>query len=283
MPDTQFVVSDWLIGYPENTRAGYRLDVTQFEVWLGGDLLAASRVDVQRWVSHLRDEVGLASSTVNRKTSAVWSFFNYCVQERIVEANPAEHVRRPRIENSPRFGLTVDDARRLLEAASARSVAAHALVWLMAGAGLRVSEAVGARIEDLAGAVLSVRVKGGTVQNKPLSAPVLAAVEAAAGDRESGPIVTNPDGHRLSRRGALRVIDELASEVGVDCSPHVLRHTAATLALEAGAPLQDVSRLLGHRSLETTLKYVRNRDADGGMRLAAETLGETLMNPGFRP
>lgn len=253
------------------------MDVCQFAEWLEFPLLEATRTDVQSWISHLRDERGLASASVGRKTSAVWSFFNYCVQERIVELNPCEYVRRPRIENQPRLGLVLEDARRLLKAAEARSRSAHALVWLMAGAGFRVSEAVGARIEDLAGPLLTVRVKGGDRTIKPLSAPVLAAVKAAVGDRVEGPIVTNPDGHRLSRRGAVRVIDEVTAECGIeDCSPHTLRHTCATLALEAGARLEDVSRLLGHRSMETTLRYVRNRDVEGGMRKAAESLGRVL-------
>jgi integrase/recombinase XerC len=150
----------------------------------------------------------------------------------------------------------------------------------MAGAGLRVAEASSANIEDLKDGLLTVTVKGGHRQTKPLSLPALQAARAAIGDRTEGPILTNRDGARLSRRRAWELIERLATSAGIkSCTPHTLRHTAATLALAAGAQVQDVQALLGHRSIETTLHYIRNRDVLGGAADAARRLGN-LLEPG---
>ena len=275
------LVSDWLIGYPPATRTGYRTDIDMFAKWiefnLEKDPIDADRADIQRWLANLADQ-GFAPSTVRRKASAVWSFFNYAVQEKLREHNPADNLRRPKGESAPQRGLLIEQARALISAAESHSSAAHALVWLMAGAGLRVTEACRARLEDINDVgYLSVTVKGGHTQLKPLSAPVSEAITAAADSRESGPVLMNRDGNPLSRRRAWELMERLTTSVGIEsCTPHTLRHTAATLALEAGASVEDVKELLGHRSLETTLRYIENRDVLGGAAKAADRLGAVL-------
>ena len=72
-------------------------------------------------------------------------------------------------------------------------------------------------------------------------------------------------------------MEEVTREAGIeDCTPHTLRHTTATLALPDGVPVEDVKELLGHKRLETTLRYIQNRDVLGGARRAAERLGSAL-------
>jgi len=276
--DSGGLVSDWLMAYPSTTRDSYRRDIDQFGVWLEKDLLEATRNDVQRWLAYLRDRLDRTPATVRRKASALTSFYDYCVQERHLSQNPCEHIRRPRGENAPKRGLPIDQAQELIKAARDRSTAAHALIWLLAGAGVRVAEACRARIEDLNGSFLTVRVKGGDSQIKPLSRPVLEAVLAAVGDRTEGAIVLNQNHRPMSKRTAWRVVEELTAQLKIEnCTPHTLRHTAATLALAAGAPVEDVKELLGHKRLETTLRYVQNRDALGGARKAADRLGAALV------
>jgi site-specific recombinase XerD len=271
-------VSDWLVAYPAGTRHGYATDIGQFVDYLDGlgvDLLGVSRPVVQRWLAQLTAR-GLAPATVRRKASAVRSFYSYLVDEQVLELNPTAHLRSPKGAGPQKFGLTAGQARVLIAAASGRSAAAHALVWLMCGAGLRVSEACTACLEDIVGDVLTVTVKGGYRQSKPLSAPVREAVARAAGDRVEGPIL-QVGGRPVSRREGSRMIEELTAQVGIEhCTPHTLRHTAATLALGAGAPVQDVQQLLGHRSIQTTLRYIAGRDVLGAARSAADQLADTL-------
>lgn len=273
------LLDDWLIEYPAHgTRDSYRRAVTQFVDWLGKDVREATRSDIRRWVAHISQGEGLKDSSVRQKVSAVSSLYKHLFNEGLVDVNPAVDIRRPQGESEPRLGLTAHQARKLITEAENHSKMATALVWLMCGAGLRVAEACTARIEDLDGDLLTVKVKGGHRQIKPLSDPVLAAVKAATGTRKEGTIVVDRDGHEVTEKKAQRLVRKLAKTAGITekITPHILRHTAATLALEAGTPLEDVSALLGHRSLETTLRYVRNRDVIGGTRKAAATLARTL-------
>jgi site-specific recombinase XerD len=224
----QQAINDWLIAYPTGTRTGYRRDINNFTTWLGTDPLNATRADIQRYLAHLLDDQGLQPSTVRRKASAISSFYDYCVQEKIIPHSPAAHARRPRGDSAPKSGLPADQARALIATAKDHSKTAHALVWLMAGAGLRITEACTANIEDIHDDQLTVTVKGGHRQIKPLAPPVLAAVQAAIGDRDHGPVITNRDGDRLTRQRAWELVTRLTTSASVEhCTPHTLRHTAA--------------------------------------------------------
>lgn len=275
------LVSDWLIEFTsQDTRNTYRRAVLQFADFLNADtvddLLEVTRQDVRRWVAHLSER--MRDQSVRSKVSAVSTFYKHLVAEGMVEASPVESVRRPKGESEPRLGLTLGRARAVIAAAEQHSARALALVWLMAGAGLRVEEACSARIEDLAGDLLTVTVKGGHRQIRPLSPPALQAVEEATEGRDKGPIVTNRDGDAMRPWSAQDLIAALGRDAGLEerLYPHILRHTCATLALEAGAAVEDVSALLGHKSIETTLRYIRNRDVVGGTRLAAGRLASAL-------
>ncbi len=279
-PTPPDLVIEWLIGYPPATRRSYRSDIIQYIAWLDandhGGLLEVTRGTIQRFLGYLSDN-DYQPATIQRKTSAVASFYNYAVEEKILEHNPAEHVRRAKGGSVPKPALDADQIRSLIAAAREHSPSAHALVCLMAGVGLRVAEACSASIEDLNGDLLTVTVKGAAQQVKPLEEPTLGAVTEAIGPRSKGPILTNRDGRPLSRKRAWALIITLAARCGLDqCTPHTLRHTAATLALEGGASVQDVQQLLGHASLETTLRYIQHRDIAGGTREAARHLAAVL-------
>jgi site-specific recombinase XerD len=279
---TDLIVSEWLMGFQPTTRTTYRHAVREFAGFHTGDLLEVTRPDVQRWVRHLTDDLLHVPATVRKKTSALSSFYDYAVDQKHMAHNPCEHVRRPQGESAPRQGLSLEQAQALLKAATDHGKTALALVWLMAGAGLRITEACTARIEhlDTAQALLTVTVKRGHRQIKPLSPSVLQAVLAVIGDRTTGTILTNVDDNPLTRHRGWELIEKLTKQTHItDCTPHTLRHTAATLALEAGVPVQDVQQLLGHKNIETTLRYIRNRDILGATRNAANHLETVLLGP----
>lgn len=284
---TTNLVSDWLISYPVKSRGEYRRDLDQFSDWLADrpdapDLIEVDRATVQRWLGHLLD-LGRSPATIRRKASAVSSFYTYALEEKVIEHNPCDNLRRPKGDPEPERGLDVHQAKIIIEAAEAHSTRGLALVWLLVGVGLRVAEACRALIEDLDHdqQLLAVTVKGGHRRLKPLSAPVLAGIAPATAERSSGTILTNRDGNPLAPQRAWDLIHTLSKRTGVDCHPHTFRHTAATLALEAGVPVQDVQQLLGHASIETTLRYIQNRDVLGATRQAADRLGSVLtgVNP----
>lgn len=256
-----------------NTRGAYGRDFADFATWCaakGGNPLDAERAAIDAYRLDLEAE-GRSPATIARRLSALASFYAYAIDAGAVEAAPTDRVRRPRVSNeSPRLGLDRDEARRFLAAAEAAGTRDHALACLLALNGLRVSEALALTVADLdterGHRVARVHGKGGKVRTAPLAPRTAAAVEAALGGRDTGPVIATPQGAPLNRHQAARIVARLARRAGLDkrISPHSLRHSFATLALEAGAPIHVVQDACGHASPETTRRYDRARHALDG-------------------
>lgn len=274
------LIDAWLAGFRENTATAYRRDLAQFTSF-AGDPLTADRASVQSWIKHLQDR-GLSPASVRRKASTVSSFLEYAAQEGAVAVNAAAHTRRPKGGDTVRLGLDLHQARSLLTAARRHSNRAWCLVALLTGIGLRVSEACAAKLEDLgtdAGVpILKVDRKGGRSQRIPVSQPVLDIINTVAADRTTGPILAGPRGGHMPRHRAYRLVRRLGDAAGIpNLHPHLLRHTAATNALRAGVPLEQVQTLLGHQSPQSTMRYAQAlATIDAG---AANRLGDALFEP----
>ena len=225
----------------------------------------AQRAHLDAYARSLEAE-GLASSSVARRLSVMSGLFRYAYEEGYVARNPAAHVRRPRVgDDSPTLGLDLAEARRLLEAAETAGPRDHALVCLLLLNGLRVSEVCTAHVTDVSSErghrVLAVDRKGGRRDLVPLAPRTLAAVDAQLEGRVESLLLLANDGGPLNRFQATRAIRRLtrAAEITKHISPHSLRHTAVTLALDAGVPLRDVQDMAGHADPRTTRRYDRAR------------------------
>lgn len=271
--DWQQLAGAWLLGYSSaHTRDAYRRDLAQFARYLDGHLgipdpLQAPRPAVLAYARHLDDAGHLTAATRARKLAAVASFYGHAVADGVLGMNPAANVRRPRVSaDSPRLGLSADEARAVVAAAVERSAAHRALVALCMGVGLRVSEALSvtpAAITTVGGhRVVAVTGKGGKARQVPLSPQVLALLdEALDGCPDGVTVVRDEAGRPVDRHRALRMIGALGRAAGVPgLRPHDCRHTAATLALDNGAPIHRVQDVLGHSSPTTTMRYVRARE-----------------------
>jgi integrase/recombinase XerD len=270
----EVIAGAWLASYSsENTRAAYRRDLYAYAAHLAElgipDPLTASRPAVDTYARRLEDE-GLSAATRARRLASVSSFYAYAAEEaRAIDRNPAGNVRRPKVSaDSPRLGMTSEEARRVIAAAEAATPAHRAIVALSFLGGLRISEALSITPADLrteAGhRVLTVTGKGGKVATVPVSPQALRlladALEAAEAD--GGPLIRGPRGGRIDRHQALRMVEALGRTAGLEhkLRPHDLRHACATLSLEAGAPLHRVQDLLRHASPTTTQRYTAHRD-----------------------
>jgi integrase/recombinase XerD len=252
----------FLAGYTGRTRESYATDLKQWGAWCAEhdvEVLEAARAHVQVYARQL-EEAGRAPSTIGRKLSAIGGFYAYCVVEGELAKSPVAHVRRPKVsDESPRFGLDRDELRRLLAAAAAHSPVALALVSLLALNGLRVSEACRATRDDLSAdrghQLLTITRKGGKKATLPLAARTATAVLAVA--NIDGPLLG------LNRYAAWRLVVQLVDAAGITktISPHSLRHTFVTLALDAGVALRDVQDAAGHADPRTTRRYDRGRQS----------------------
>jgi integrase len=152
-----------------------------------------------------------------------------------------------------------------LVAAGLGTAAEHALISLLAINGLRISEALGADIDQLGlergHRTLTVLRKGGKLVTIPLAPRTARAIDLAIGERLDGPIFQRADGQRMDRHAAGRIVRRVARRAGQDkkISPHTLRHAFITAALDAGVPLRDVQEAASHADPRTTMRYERAR------------------------
>jgi integrase len=153
----------------------------------------------------------------------------------------------------------------MLVAAGLGSARDHALISLLALNGLRVSEAIGADIEDLGQErghrTLRILRKGGKVVTVPLAPRTARAIDLAVGERCQGPIFIGANGARIDRHAAGRIVRRIARRAGIAkrVGPHTLRHAFITAALDAGVPLRDVQEAASHADPRTTMRYDRAR------------------------
>ena len=263
------VAVGFLLGYDNaRTRSAYQSDLRCFASWCaqtGTEPLTVQRAHLDLYARSLEAE-GLAPSSVARRLSVLTGLFRYASDEGYISRNPAANVRRPRVsEDSPTLGLDLGEARRFLGAAEAAGLRDHALVCLLLLNGLRVSEVCSAQTEDVATErghrVLRVKRKGGGRDLVPLAPRTMAAVDGHLDGRCEGPLLLANDAGPLNRFQAIRVVRRLcrAAQITKHITPHSLRHTAVTLALDAGVPLRDVQDMAGHADPRTTRRYDRAR------------------------
>jgi integrase/recombinase XerD len=257
-----------LAGYAGNTRVSYATDLRLFAVWCADNRLRL--LDVRR--AHLEmfartmEQDGRMRSTVARRLSTLCSFYRYCHLEGLLARDPATNVRRPKVDPESRtLGLDRNELGALLVQAGLGSARDHALISLLAMNGLRISEALGADIDDLdvdrGHRTLRVVRKGGKQVTIPLAPRTARALDLYIGERVTGPIFLGAAGARMDRYAADRTVKRLARRAGISkrISPHSLRHSFITAALDAGVPLRDVQEAASHADPRTTMRYDRAR------------------------
>lgn len=264
-----------------SSRSVYRRDLVAFASWVadsGGS--APSGVDravVRRWLAAERRR-GLASSTIARKLAAVRRYAGWAVQRGLMPHDPTLGLSAPAGSHRLPSVLRADELHQLLdehppghvpEGADGHLAASRddAVLELLYGSGLRVSELCGLDLSDVDLERERVRVwgKGARERVLPLTAPCRSALSSWCRDnREAflaglqGPVSEgdalfhNRAGARLSPRDVRRIVDRRSP---VPTHPHALRHTFATHLLDGGADLRVVQELLGHADLATTQIY----------------------------
>ncbi len=252
----------------------YRRDLSALAAFLESPVSDVTTDELERWLASMRAD-GLAASTISRRLAAVRSFFRHQVLLGARADNPAAAIKPPRRPRSLPRTLSPGETERLIEAANGtmpRTMRDRALVELLYGAGLRVSEALGLQKAsvDLDERIVRVLGKGGKERIVPLGRPAAEAVRRylALGrphlDRRHRPdLFLNARGGALTRAGAFLLLRRLAEKAGLEperVHPHLLRHSFATHLLEGGADLRSVQEMLGHADLSTTERYTHVSD-----------------------
>ena len=269
--------------YSPNTAAAYAQDLDCFLIWAsdcGIDVLQATHRDFRRFLSSLSG-AGYAKTTVNRRLSAVRSFYSWLVREGVIESNPAAVVSSPKLPKPLPHVLSQEDVEKLLKCADASTPAGAldaALVELLYASGARIGEVASLDVDRIDFSDKSVRLfgKGSKERIVPLYPAALHALDAylaharpvllanhkggltaeEAADAQRA-LFINARGARMSERSLRARFEKLLAQAGLAgmATPHTMRHTFATEVLDGGADLRSVQEMLGHASLSTTQIY----------------------------
>ncbi|MBS0281828.1 MAG: tyrosine recombinase XerC [Proteobacteria bacterium] len=259
-----------------NTLRAYGDDVARFLAFqrehLGGNVTehALSKLrpaDIRAFIATRRGE-GLGAGGVQRALAAIRGFYKFLAREGILENAAPRAVRTPRLKRGLPRPLSPTDAQRAIDEAGEHDVEwlgarDAALLTLLYGAGLRISEALSLKRGDVPLAdTLTILGKG----RKERVVPVLPLLREAIGDyaakipftaAPSAPLFLSRRGKPMSAREAQGLMQKLRGRLGLTerATPHALRHSFATHLLQGGGDLRSVQELLGHASLSTTQTY----------------------------
>ncbi len=257
----------------ERTVSGYALDLQQLSDFLEArelGLLDAQVDDLRAFLASIHKR--LKARSVARKISTIRGFYRFAVRRAWLEVDPAARLGLPVVEKRLPVHLDPDEVLALLAAPDGDdplSLRDRAILEVLYGAGLRVSELTGLDLVDLDLTERTLRVlgKGSKERLVPLGRPASQALSAwlaarggllaKAREPDEEAVFLNRFGGRLSDRSVRRMLDKRIVQAGIqfDISPHALRHTFATHLLAAGADLRAIQELLGHSSLSTTQTY----------------------------
>jgi integrase/recombinase XerC len=264
-------------GASKHTLRNYGSDLEQFASYyeIAGEATPSfEELDLEllrEWLGGLYDHK-LTVVTVRRKLAAVRAVFKFLLQEGVIKKNPATRLRTPKVKQRLPEVMSAEKTNNLLDAVELGDVVEKpdkerdvALLELMYGCGIRVSELVGINLEDidLRGAWLRVRGKGNKEREVPIGGRAVKAVNVYLKSRTAAEseraLFLNSRGARLGDRQVRRLVKLYAILIAGDSTvhPHSFRHAYATHLLSDGADLRSIQELLGHARLSTTQKYTQ--------------------------
>lgn len=260
--------------YSNKTVESYNLALNQFLQYLECeydylvDITQIEACHIRPYVAWLHNK-RYCNKSLRIKISAVKSFFKFLFKRNIINKNPASNIPIPKAEKKlPSFLLKkeIDDLINNIESNTAEGARDLALIELLYGSGLRISEALMLNVSDINNLQSLIKVKGKGKKERvvPLGTKAKEAIESyiklrplLLKNKGNSALFLTKKGARLSSITAYRIIHNIMTKYteAPQKSPHVLRHTFATHLLDNGADIQSVSEMLGHESLSTTQIY----------------------------
>lgn len=261
-------------GFSSNTISAYKNDLNQFITFLTQERGMTSWQELsdehlKAYTLYLRERE-YATSTVARKTAAIRSFCGYLVEQQILRTDPSEQISSPRVAKSVPKAMTREEVEALFaepeRTQTAEGLRDLAMLQLLYGTGMRVSELVSLDVVDIDLTRLTVACTG--KQDRRREVPIGSQVADTLGDylTQARPLISKSDempalflnhrGQRLTRQGFWLILKGYAESAGIeDITPHTLRHSFATHQLLDGKDLSEVQQMLGHVSISTTQIY----------------------------
>ncbi|MEW6162642.1 MAG: site-specific tyrosine recombinase XerD [Nitrospirota bacterium] len=260
-------------GLSRNTIESYSIDLRKFKDFLSSKdrgFVLFSRADIIDFIEGLRNE-GYSISSICRFISSIKGLCKYLIIENIIKEDPSENLQAPkRWERLPK-SLSISEVRSFLELNSSvnkpTTVRDYVMLELLYSSGLRISELVSLKVEDinLEAGFLRVLGKGSKERVVPVNTRAIKKLKRYINQqrpeilrkRQSSYLFVTGRGGPMTRQRFWQTIKALGRRSGIKLSPHTLRHSFATHLLEGGADLRSVQKMLGHSDISTTQIYTK--------------------------
>lgn len=261
-------------GFAESTQQSYRRDLEKlrsFMQWPDGESHwdQLRKAEILSFMAGELDD-GKARATVARGLSSLKTFYKFLIMEEYLQTNPTNDLETPKVKRKLPDVLTVDDIDHLMECPNVLKplgLRDRAMMELMYGTGIRVSECLSLQLEDLnfTAGFLRCMGKGKKERIVPINNMAMVWVERYISKgrpqlvktRGERTLFLNAHGRPLSRQGFFKILVNYGQAAGIkkEITPHTLRHSFATHLLENGADLRAVQEMLGHADISTTQIY----------------------------
>ena len=255
-----------------NTVVSYQRDLRQLKEYLERQGIEepsrVTKTSLNAYISYLQRK-GKATTTISHILASTKAFFHYEFMEGNIHRDPAELLKTPKIEKKIPLILSVEEVNRFLEqpdGTSAKEIRDKAMLELLYATGIRVSELIGLKLQDVNLSVGFLICRDGEKErmipfgkkvNQYLKTYLDQARPELIKENESVWLFTNCSGRQMSRQGFWKIVKYYGDKAGiqVDITPHTLRHSFAAHLISSGADIQAVQTMLGHADLATTLAY----------------------------
>jgi integrase/recombinase XerD len=262
-------------GLSRNTVESYFLDLKKFQKFMlskDKNFIPFSKSDIVDFIEKIRNE-GYSLSSICRFTSSIKGLCKYLIIEGVIKEDPSENLQAPkRWEKLPK-SLSVSEIKSFLESGQSANTSEPATIRdyvmfeLLYSSGLRVSELISLKLEDinLESGFIRVVGKGSKERIVPFNTRALEGLkryisqhrlEILKKKRSPYLFITNR-GKPMTRQRFWQKIKAIGSKLGIDLSPHTMRHSFATHLLEGGADLRSLQKMLGHSDISTTQIYTK--------------------------
>jgi integrase/recombinase XerD len=262
-------------GLSRNTVDSYFLDLSKFQNFLSSkdkEFVSFSRADIIDFIESLRDE-GYSIASICRFISSIKGLCKYLIIEDIIKEDPSENLQSPKKWERLPKSLSISEVRSLLEINSLNNqsvptkIRDHVMFELLYSSGLRVSELISLKLEDinLEAGFLRVLGKGSKERVVPVNIRAMEMIKGYINQqrseilkkRRSSYLFVTKRGGPMTRQHFWQTIKTFGRRRGIELSPHTMRHSFATHLLERGADLRSLQKMLGHSDISTTQIYTK--------------------------